>query len=148
MSQTRTATPQPPISKRLTSLVWLVGGGFFPCLGINDGRLGLGGGLEPSRPLLAATLGESSVAEVMEGLSCEYDAVDPTVRLFGLRRACIFRKLLVAWLSILPTCLPRLQRLVFLGSCVLGPVLTRAAGVPMTVSTQKLGTLPVPAGRR
>lgn len=83
--------------------VWLVEGCFFPCLGTSEGRLGLVGGLGLSRPLLEATFGERRVADVMEGLSCEYDAVEPTVRLFGLRLACIFLKLLVAWLSILST---------------------------------------------
>jgi len=139
MIQTIIATPQQPISNRLTSLVWFVEGCFFPCLGINEGRLGLAGGLGLSSPLLDARFGESSVADVMEGLSCEYDAVDPTVKLFGLRLACIFLKLLVAWLSILSPAQLYPSNSSLLHLDILGPMLMRAASVPMTRRCRCLG---------
>lgn len=96
MSHTRKATPQQLMSNLFTNLVWVVVGCFFPCLGTSDGRLGLKGGLGLRKPLLLATFGLSSVADVMDGLSCEYDAVDPTVRLFGFLLACIFLNFCVA----------------------------------------------------
>ena len=96
------ATPQHPINNLFTILVCVVDGCFFPWRGTNDGKLGLNGGLGLSKPLLLATFGLSKVADVMDGLSCEYDAVDPTVSPFGFRRACIFLNFCVAWLSILP----------------------------------------------
>lgn len=66
------------IKMRLTSPFWVEGCCFFfPCLGINEGRLGLGGGEGPRNPLLEATVGLRNVAEVIDGLSCEYDAVVP-----------------------------------------------------------------------
>ena len=76
--------------------MWDVGEGFLPCLGTSDGRLGLKGSFGLRKPLLLATFGLSRVAEVMDGLSCEYDAVDPTVRLFGFLLACIFLNFCVA----------------------------------------------------
>jgi hypothetical protein len=65
-------TPQHPISNRFIKRVWLDGACFFPpCRGINDGRLGDGGGDGDSSPRRDATVGERNVADVIEGLSCE-----------------------------------------------------------------------------
>lgn len=65
------ATPQHPMSSRLTKRVWLVEGCFFPWRGIRDGRLGDAGGDGERRPRREATVGERNVADVTEGLSCE-----------------------------------------------------------------------------